>query len=90
MSGFFEAIEGIAAYLSESSLVFLVILGVVAVVAIRLGPDIIRAVVEIRRIDKEHDTRMAQLHLLISRETLGQRHREAAGHDTAQGSEHHD
>lgn len=89
MSGFFEAIEGVATYLSEPSLVFLVSLGVVAIVAIRLGPYIIRAVVEIRRIDKEHDTRMAQLHLM-SRENLEKRRREAAGHDTVQGSEHHD
>lgn len=87
MSGFFEAIDGIAAYLGESALVFLLILGVVAVVAIRLGPDIIQAVVEIRRIDKGYAIQMARLNLLMSRENLG---REAAGRDTAQGGEHHD
>ena len=87
MSGFFEAIEGIAAYLSESSLVFLVGLGVFAVY---LGPDIIRAVVEIHRINKDYAIEMARLNLRMSRENLGKRRREAAGRDTAQGSEHHD
>lgn len=89
MAEFFKAIEGITAYLGESSLVFLASLGMVVWAAVRLGPDIIRAIVDIHKINREHDARVARLNS-AARQNLGRKRREADGRDKAQGGDRHD
>lgn len=89
MVEFFRAIEGITAYLSESSLVFLIGLGMVVWAAVRLGPDIIRAIVDVHKINKEHDARMTRLNS-AARRNFGRKRREADERDKARGDERHD